>query len=134
MCWWNDRVVPRVVDKALKGKETGGALRDRACAGLHGRVLEIGFGGGLNIRRTRPRSAPSTPSSRPRSAGSCCSRRARTPLPIERVGLDGERHEADDATYDGALVTSTLCTIPDAVAALREVRRVLRPGARDGSA
>ena len=129
MGWWNERVVPRVVDKALKGKETG-VLRDRVCAGLHGRVLEVGFGGGLNIR-SYPPEVTAVDAVEPSALGWELSerRRARTPLPIERVGLDGERLEAEDATYDGALVTFTLCTIPDAVAALREVRRVLKPGA-----
>jgi SAM-dependent methyltransferase len=129
MGWWNDRVVPRVVDKALKGKETG-ALRDRVCVGLHGRVLEVGFGGGLNIR-SYPPEVTAVDAVEPSDLGWELSerRRARTPLPIERVGLDGERLEAEDATYDGALVTFTLCTIPDAVTALREVRRVLKPGA-----
>ncbi len=129
MGWWNDRGVPRVVDKALTGTETG-ALRDRVCVGLHGRVLEVGFGGGLNIR-SYPPEVTAVDAVEPSDLGWELSerRRARTPLPIERVGLDGERLEAEDATYDGALVTFTLCTIPDAVTALREVRRVLKPGA-----
>jgi SAM-dependent methyltransferase len=49
-------------------------------------------------------------------------------VPIERVGLDGQRLDADTATYDAVLSTFTLCTIPDAAATLAEVRRVLRPG------
>ena len=45
---WSDRVVPRLTDKALS---TGDVmeLRGQVCAGLTGRVLEIGFGSGLNI-------------------------------------------------------------------------------------
>ena len=55
-------------------------------------------------------------------------RRDAAQLPIARVGLDGQRLEAEDASYDAVLSTFTLCTIPDAARALAEVRRVLRPG------
>jgi SAM-dependent methyltransferase len=50
--------------------------------------------------------------------------------PVERAGLDGQRLPFPDQAFDSALSTWTLCTIPDAAAALREVRRVLRPGGR----
>ena len=56
-------------------------------------------------------------------------RRLRTTIPIGRVGREAERLGVADATYDAALVTFSLCTIPDPEAALREVRRVLKPGA-----
>ena len=49
-------------------------------------------------------------------------------MPVDRVGLDGQRLEADDEVYDAVLTTFTLCTIPDVSRALAEVRRVLRPG------
>jgi SAM-dependent methyltransferase len=55
-------------------------------------------------------------------------RRAGSQVPVERTGLDGQRIEAGDASYDAALSTFTLCTIPDVAAALAEVHRVLRPG------
>jgi ubiquinone/menaquinone biosynthesis C-methylase UbiE len=48
--------------------------------------------------------------------------------PVVRGGLDGQRLPFEDASFDSALSTFTLCTIPDVAAALAEVRRVLRPG------
>ena len=45
---WSERVVPRLTDRMLDTDEVG-RLRDAACRGLHGRVLEIGFGSGLNL-------------------------------------------------------------------------------------
>ncbi|MGZ4494903.1 MAG: class I SAM-dependent methyltransferase, partial [Nocardioides sp.] len=57
-------------------------------------------------------------------------RRDSSPVRVVRAGLDGERLDLPDASVDCALSTFTLCTIPDAVAALREVARVLRPGGR----
>jgi len=53
-----------------------------------------------------------------------------SPVPVEQVGLDGQALPIEDASCDGALCTFALCTIPDAEAALAEVRRVLRPGGR----
>lgn len=46
----------------------------------------------------------------------------------EQVGLDGQSLPFPDDGFDAALSTWTLCTIPDATTALREVRRVLKPG------
>ena len=43
-------------------------------------------------------------------------------------GLDGQSLPFPDDSYDAALSTWTLCTIPDPAAALSEVRRVLKPG------
>src|SRR5690625_4774907 len=48
MGWWQDRVLPRMVDNSLS-IEPIMAERRRACAALHGRVVELGFGSGLNI-------------------------------------------------------------------------------------
>ena len=44
--------------------------------------------------------------------------------------LDGENLPLDDDSCDCGLLTLTLCTIPDAEQALRELRRVIRPGGR----
>ncbi len=121
-------MVPRLTDRAL-GNDEIGKLRETTCAGLHGRVLEIGFGSGLNMPHY-PAQVVSVGAVEPSDTGWALSdtRRARSTVAIERTGLDGQRLAADDASYDSALATFTLCTIPDAAAALAEVRRVLRPG------
>ncbi len=49
-------------------------------------------------------------------------------MPVRRAGLDGQLLPFEDETFDAALSTWTLCTIPDADTALAELRRVLRPG------
>ena len=68
-------------------------------------------------------------SSRPTSAGSWPSKRLReTSVPVERSGLDGQSLPFADNSYDAALSTWTMCTIPDVATALSEVRRVLKPG------
>lgn len=128
MGWWTDHVVPRLTDVSLSNAEVG-RLREAACAGLAGRVLEIGFGSGLNLPFL-PGTVASVDAVEPSEVAwtRSASRRAAARTPVRRTGLDGQRLEADDASYDAALATFTLCTIPDPVAALTEVHRVLRPG------
>jgi ubiquinone/menaquinone biosynthesis C-methylase UbiE len=123
---WGDQVVPRLADRSLRGHEIGD-LRGEACAPLRGRVLEIGFGSGLNIR-WYPLAVTSVAAVEPSDVGWRLSerRRSRTDIPIERRGLDGQRLDEPDAAYDAVLSTFTLCTIPDVGTALAEVRRVLR--------
>lgn len=127
---WDERVVPRLTDLSLRGHEVG-EMREVACAGLTGRVLEIGFGSGLNVRWYPPE-VTSVTAIEPSDLGWQLSerRRARTDLTVERAGLDGQRLDLADDSHDSALVTFSLCTIPDPLLALREARRVVRPGGR----
>ncbi|WP_151082311.1 class I SAM-dependent methyltransferase [Nocardioides cynanchi] len=128
MGWWSEHVVPRVTDASLRGRALGES-RSRACAGLTGRVLEIGFGGGLNLVHL-PAEVTEVGAVEPSDVGWRLSekRRSASVVPVVRIGLDGQAIAAADASYDSALCTFTLCTIPDALAALSEVRRVVRPG------
>ena len=125
---WSDRVVPHLADKALS---TGAVmkLRHRVVEGLHGRVLEIGFGSGLNVD-LYPSEVTEVGAVEPSEVGWRLSddRRAASDVPVVRSGLDGQSLVEPNDSYDSALTTFTLCTIPDAVRALQEVRRVLRPG------
>ncbi|MCO5323788.1 MAG: class I SAM-dependent methyltransferase [Nocardioidaceae bacterium] len=123
---WSDHVVPRLADAALKGKEVG-ELRGLACAPLTGRVLELGFGGGLNVRWYPP-AVTEVVAVEPSDVGWSIStkRRGRTELPILRHHLDGQRLAEPDRAYDAVLSTFTLCTIPDVRLALQEARRVLK--------
>ncbi len=128
VAWWNEQVVPRLTDVSLRGRAVGES-RARACSGLSGRVLELGFGSGLNLLHL-PVEVEAIGAVEPSDTGWRLSerRRARSSLPVERVGLDGQSVAAGDASYDAALCTFTLCTIPDPLAALAEVRRLVRPG------
>ena len=128
MSFWTDRVVPRIVDRSLSTDDVM-RLRELACAGLRGRVLEIGFGSGLNAALYPPE-VERVDAVEPSDLGWELSarRRAGSRVPIERTGLDGQRLAAADGQYDAVLSTFTLCTIPDVELALAEVRRVLRPG------
>lgn len=125
---YGDRILPRVIDSA-GGMKALEPLRRRACAGLKGDIVEIGFGSGLNVPFYPvdvTRVAAIEPSD---LAWKLASERLRgTTVPVERSGVDGQALPLSDDSVDAALSTWTLCTIPDVTAALREVRRVLKPG------
>lgn len=126
---YSERVLPRLIDSALGPKATG-KRRERVCAGLHGRVVEIGFGSGWNVLYY-PAAVDSVAAVEPADVAwkLAAERVAASPVAVERVGLDGARLPLDDASCDTALSTWTMCTIPDIERALAELRRVLKPGA-----
>lgn len=123
-----DQVLPRILNLAC-GVKPARPLRERACAGLHGDVLEIGFGTGHNVP-FYPDAVERVAAIEPSHLGwkLARSRVAASRVAIERLGLDGQALPFSGDSFDTALSTWTLCTIPDPSLALREVRRVLRPG------
>jgi ubiquinone/menaquinone biosynthesis C-methylase UbiE len=128
MPFWTDQIVPRMTDKMLATRDVM-SHRQRVLDGLRGEVVEIGFGSGLNVP-LYPAEVTTVYAVDPSLVGRALSagRVAASPVPIQFVGLDGEDLPLDDASVDHALSTFTLCTIPDAARAVRELRRVLRPG------
>jgi SAM-dependent methyltransferase len=130
MSFYSDHVVPRLVDGAC-GNKRNDDTRRRVCAGLEGDVIEIGFGSGRNVPFYPP-AVRSVDAVEPADVGWRLARRrlAGSATPVRRVGLDGQSLPLPSASYDTALSTWTLCTIPDPAQALAEVRRVLKPGGR----
>ena len=130
MGYYRERILPRIIDKVC-GLESARPLRQRACDGLVGEVVEIGFGSGLNVP-FYPDSVTRVAAVEPADLGwnLAAQRVAASTVPIDRAGLDGQSLPFADDSYDSALSTWSLCTIPDPVAALREVRRVLKPNGR----
>jgi len=128
MGFYDDRVLPRVVDVVLGGKQFA-RLRKRVTNRLEGDVLEVGFGSGRNVPYYGPE-VKRVLAVDPALAGRklAAKRVAASSTPIEYVGLDGEEIPLDDDSVDNVLTTWTLCTIPDVGRALGEMRRVLRPG------
>lgn len=127
---YREHILPRLVEVACGGAEME-RWRARVTDGLSGRIVEIGFGSGLNVPVYPPEVSevlavePSLVA-RNRASG----RIGDSHATVIHVGLDGQRLPIDDHSCDGALSTFTLCTIPDVDAALAELRRVLKPGGR----
>lgn len=128
MGFYGDRVLPRIVDLALSGKEFA-RVRARVASTLDGEVVEVGFGSGRNVPHY-PATVSRVRAVDPATVGRelAARRVAASPVPVEYVGLDGQHLPLDDASADHVLTTWTLCTIPDVEGALDEIRRVLRPG------
>ncbi len=130
MSFYREQVLPRLVDRACG---TSGLRRWRAevTEGLTGRVIEIGFGSGLNVDHYPP-DVELIFAVEPAAVARRLSNKriARSVVPVTHIGLDGQAIPLDDDTCDSALSTFTLCTIPDVQRALAELRRVMRPKAR----
>ncbi|QNE16950.1 class I SAM-dependent methyltransferase [Kribbella qitaiheensis] len=125
---YRNAVLPRLINVAC-GVKSARPNRERVCAGLAGEVVEIGFGTGHNVP-FYPAAVTGVAAVEPADLAwkLAAKRLADSGVPVRRSGLDGQVLPFPDDTFDAALSTWTMCTIPDLDAALFELRRVLRPG------
>jgi ubiquinone/menaquinone biosynthesis C-methylase UbiE len=125
---YGEHVLPRIINVACDMK-VAREQRARVCEGLSGELVEIGFGSGLNVP-FYPAAVTGVDAVEPADAGwKLAGKRLKaTSTPVRRSGLDGQSLPFEDDRFDCALSTWTMCTIPDIDAALRELRRVLKPG------
>ena len=124
-------VLPHLVHLAC-GSRPITRQRAKVVPAARGRVLDVGFGSGLNLRHydreqvdfvwalepsvgMRDRAAPQV---------------ARAGMDVRWLDLPGEEIPLEDASVDTIVLTYTLCTIPDFSKALAQMRRVLRRGGR----
>lgn len=127
MGFYAEQIVPRLVEWTL-GTSGFDKYRKRTTEGLSGRVVEIGFGSGLNLPHCPAEVEKLLAVEPAHVARRRAERRIReAAVPVEHVGLDGQVLPLDDASCDAALCTFTLCTVPDPSQALAELRRVLKP-------
>jgi ubiquinone/menaquinone biosynthesis C-methylase UbiE len=105
--------------------------RKQCLAGVTGTVLEVGFGSGHNLPYY-PAAVQRVVAVDPSTEGAKLARKriAAARFPVEYIPLAGEEISAADASFDSVVSTFTLCTIPDPLAALRQMLRVLKPDGR----
>ena len=127
---YREHVVPRLVELTCGAKGID-RFRQAAMEGLEGRVLEIGFGSGLNVPHY-PAAVTEVLAVEPAATARRIAeaRIAAATVPVIHVGLDGQAIDLPDASCEAALCTFSLCTIPDPGRALGEVARILVPGGR----
>jgi SAM-dependent methyltransferase len=115
---------------AAKDEARGQAeLRRELLAGLVGRVVELGAGNGLNFPHYPPAVTEVVavePEAYLRERAEHAARSA--PVPIVVVNGAADHIPAPDGSFDAAVVSGVLCSVPDPQVALAELRRVLRPG------
>ncbi|MEV7795178.1 methyltransferase domain-containing protein [Streptomyces sp. NPDC087512] len=104
-------------------------VRERLLAGLSGRVIEVGAGNGLNFAHY-PGAVSEVVAVEPeRSLRRLAAEAARgAPVPVDVVPGTAEALPAGSEDFDAAVVSLVLCSVRDVPQALRELRRVLRPG------
>lgn len=129
--WYERHLLPYLLDFAC-GIRPVRQQRDKVVPLATGRVLEVGIGTGLNLEHYDKGRVEKVVGLDPglEMHRLAAQRVRKSGIPVELVGLSAERIPFDDGSFDSVLVTYTLCTIPDPVAALREMRRVLKPGGR----
>ncbi len=129
--WYDRHILPYLIDFAC-GLKAVNRQRAKVVPRAQGRVLEIGIGTGLNIPhydRTRVHGIVGVdPALRMHRLAQ--KRINRAGLAVELAGLEAEKLPIADRSFDSIVCTYTLCTIPDPVAALKEMRRVLKPGGK----
>ncbi len=128
MGFYAKHVFARFMDRSMRHMNE---LRSETLAPAHGEVLEIGFGTGLNLRYY-PTSVSKLAALDPLDALQARVQRriASVSFPVERFVLGADNGLPFEAeSFDCVAMTWTLCSIREPLAALAEMRRVLR---RDG--
>jgi ubiquinone/menaquinone biosynthesis C-methylase UbiE len=126
MSFYNDRILPHVINLAMRNRELR-PYRERVLSQAHGRVLEIGIGSGLNLLLYGrvDEILGLDPAARLIAMAQDAANRCKIPATL--ITASAQAIPIDRGSIDTLVTTWTLCSIPDAGAALQEMRRVLKP-------
>jgi len=129
--WYEQHALPYLIDFAC-GIKPVRRQRRKVVPLAQGQVLEIGIGTGLNLEYYDKSRIQKIVGLDPGMEMHRLAQKrvAKSGMTVELVGLSAEEIPFDASTFDTVLVTYTLCTIPDPVAALKEMRRVLKAGGK----
>lgn len=127
---YSQLIFPRLLELSMSS-ESMTSYRQQLLKDLHGDVLEIGFGTGLNLPHY-PASVTSLTTVEPNGGmGAIAQKRIdASPIAVNSKTLSGENLPMADASFDDVVCTWTLCSIANVHQALSEAYRVLKPGGR----
>lgn len=131
MGFYDRHILPRLIGCACGAKPIA-KQRAKITPHAEGVVLELGFGSGLNLPFYDPAKVTRVIAVEPSLGMIAQAEKAieQNPIPIE-VRLEGaERLSVADHSVDTVLLTYTLCTVPDAAAAIASARKALKPGGK----
>jgi len=130
MGFYQGMILPPLLDRAMRDRHLA-PYRRRTLEAAEGFVLEIGAGSGLNFPRYAAgldRVVALDPS--PPLLLLAARRRGEARVPVSLLRGTAERLPFAAAVFDTVVTTWTLCSVDDPLAALRETRRVLKPGGK----
>ena len=122
-----------VYDRGLKATEEAGLreVRRQTLARAGGRTIDLGAGTGANLDLFPPGVTElvlAEPD--PHMLAKLRAKLAESSSAATAIQAPAEKLPFEDSSFDTAVFTLVLCTVPNPVAALAEAARVLRPGGR----
>lgn len=127
------RLFAAMYDRGLKGTEEAGLreMRRETLAEASGRTIDLGAGTGANLGLF-PEAVSELVLAEPdpHMLKQLRAKVGEASLDAEVVEAPAQRLPFEDSSFDTAIFTLVLCTVPDPEAALAEAARVLRPGGK----
>lgn len=126
--WYEKHILPYLIDLVC-GMKPISRQREKLIPLAQGRILEIGIGTGLNIPYYNQSKVEKITGLDPglQMHSLAIKRMKRAKISIELIGLSAEKIPLPDASFHSIVVTYSLCTIPEPLAALKEMHRLLAP-------
>jgi ubiquinone/menaquinone biosynthesis C-methylase UbiE len=128
MGFYHDHIVPHLVILAMRNRLLG-PYRERIVGLAEGRILEVGVGAGMNLPLYTDRASEVLGlEPHPKLLNAAAQKPHRVPTKL--IEASAEAIPLETGSVDTVVTTWSLCSIPDVIAALAEMRRILKPSGK----